>query len=427
MNIPATHTLLEIYGETKNSPARFQTLAQNFQAHFSSSQMEFFSAPGRTELIGNHTDHNGGKVIAASIDMDTIAAAFPNESRMIRIISEGYPDEIVVDLDAANSCRRLQDTTALTAGIMQAASSFGFSVGGFHAYISTDVINAAGVSSSASFEMLICCILNFFFNQNTMTCLDYAKIGQYAENRFWNKSSGLMDQLACAVGGTILMDFSDPENAVCKKLDFSFQQYGYELIIVNTGKGHADLGREYSDIPLEMKETASVLGAGHLGETSLEKLLENLPAITNDRAALRAFHFFEENRRVTEAVNAIQEGSMKPLLALMEESGHSSWEWLQNCYCPQNPKDQKISLTLALTRLFLRRIGTAAAPESTHGNKNCHGCFSCRVHGGGFAGVIMTVVPTAIAEEYIRYISAYVGKENVYPMKIRHTGAVHLN
>lgn len=418
MQIPDSAVLRQLYGETDNSRRRFMSLAQNFQSHFSSDSMEFFSAPGRTEIIGNHTDHNGGRVIAASIHMDTIAAACPNSTNSIRIVSEGYPEKIIVNLDAPAMPGTVSDTQALVTGIAEAVRAFGYTVSGFDAYVSSNVINAAGVSSSASFEMLLCTILNHFFNADRITCLECAKAGQYAENHYWAKSSGLMDQLSCAVGGVVLMDFSDQENIRYQKLPFSFRDYGYEPVLVNTGKGHADLNREYSDVPGEMKEAAAILGIDCLGEGSLEKLLENLKKISNDRSALRALHFYEENRRVSEALQAILSKNFPALLSLMEESGHSSWEWLQNCSCPGNPNEQKIPLTLALTQLYLNSL--------SHSWKRGLKAGCCRVHGGGFAGVIQTVLPIEAVPDYILYLSDYVGKDNIYPLHIRSTGAVHL-
>jgi len=412
MYLPSEKTLENVYGESQVSLKRFKSLAQHFKSYFKTDQMEYFSSPGRTEIIGNHTDHNGGKVIAASIDMDTIGAAFPNNSNIVCIISEGYEKEIIVDLSSLDEIPQNEGTLSLVAGMMKATKKFGFKVSGFNAYVSTNVISSAGVSSSASFEMLMCSIINYFFNNNTLNYIDYAQIGQYAENKYWNKASGLMDQMACAVGGTILLDFS--KNVKFEKVDFSFAQIGYDLIIINTGKGHADLSHEYSEIPLEMKLIARKLGTSQLSENDLSDILNRFSeiesSVTNDRAILRSLHFFEESHRVDEAISAIQEKNKKQLLKLIEESGNSSWKWLQNCYSEENYKEQKVSLVLALTELFLRKIDD--------------GC--CRVHGGGFAGVIMSVVPKTETSNYIQFMSRFVNVNNIYPMQIRKFGAIHL-
>ena len=410
MNIPSSERLEKVYGESTESAERLRALAENFQKKYGHDEAEFFSAPGRTEIIGNHTDHNGGKVIAGSIDLDTIGAAQPNNSSVIHITSEGYAREIVVDIANLDSVEKVSGTESLLAGMMEGAQKFGFKVGGFDAYVSTNVIAAAGVSSSASFEMLVCTIVNHFFNNGAMSCADYAKIGKYSENVYWNKASGMMDQMACAVGGPVLFDFSNGSQPEYRPLSFSFEKKGYRLVIVNTGKGHADLSEEYSGIPNEMKEAAKVLGVELLCETNLDELLAHVNEIPNDRAVLRAIHFFEENRRVDEMAAAIEADDIDAVLRLVNESGTSSWELLQNCYSLQDCKEQKITLTLALTELFLRRIKDGV----------------CRVHGGGFAGVIMCLVPLAEADDYVNYIAKYVGDSNVYPMNIRAVGAVRI-
>ena len=416
MNIPSSSVLESVYGESVKSQARFEALAKTFAEKYGHDTPEFFSAPGRTEIIGNHTDHNGGLVIAASIDMDTIGVASPNNSSMIHITSEGYAQEICVDLDHLEATPKEQGSPSLVAGMAEAIRKFGYQISGFDACLSTTVIPAAGVSSSASFQMLICSVVNYFFNGGSMSYIDYAKIGQYAENVYWNKASGLMDQLACAVGGPILMNFADQNNPTYQKSSFGFQDNGYQLVIVNTGKGHADLSQEYSSVPLEMKEIASALRVQRLCETTREKFLEfysdpkNAAKITNDRCILRAMHFWNENDRVKKASEAIQCGDTRKLLTLMKQSGDSSWEFLQNCYSLANCQEQKITLALALSQNFLDQIGDGI----------------CRVHGGGFAGVIMCIVPVAQKDNYVEFISRFVGKENVYPMNIRKTGAVHL-
>ena len=292
MQIPQTSVLKTIYGETKESSQRFESLYQGFEKSFGEKEVEFFSAPGRTEIIGNHTDHNGGKILAASIDMDTIGAACPTDTNTIEIISEGYRDKIIVNLDRLESVPKNRGTVSLVAGIAEAAKKFGYQVSGFQAYISTQVISSAGVSSSASFEMLICSMIDYFFNQEKIDVTDYARIGQYAENKYWSKASGLMDQMACAVGGSILLDFS--RGIRYEKKEFQFETFGYRMVIVNTGKSHADLSEEYSEVPLEMKKIASLLGKETLSQCSLDQLLFKLPEIEkkakNDRAVLRAIH-----------------------------------------------------------------------------------------------------------------------------------------
>lgn len=410
MNLPEKENLQKIYGETEKSSARFAHLGEKFAEIYKHDHAEYFTSPGRTEIIGNHVDHNGGKVIAGSINLDTVGAAAPNGTDVIRITSEGYRDEIVVDLSKLSKKNYQKGTPALVAGMIEGAQKNGFKAAGFDAYVSTNVIAAAGVSSSASFEMLICTMIDYFFNEGKMTYNDYAKIGQYAENVYWDKASGMMDQMACAVGGPVLFNFADRNNLEYSKLDFSFGKFGHRLVIVNTGKGHADLSQEYSEIPAEMKAAAKALGVELLHESTLEELLVHVNEIEDDRAVLRAIHFFEETRRVEDASEAIGKEDYEKFMKLMNESGNSSWELLQNCYSLQNCHEQKISLMLALTQLFLNKIQGGI----------------CRVHGGGFAGVIATILPEAEMDNYVEYISRYVGRDNVYPMDIRAVGAAHI-
>lgn len=410
MNLPEKENLQKIYGETEKSSARFAHLGEKFAEIYKHDHAEYFTSPGRTEIIGNHVDHNGGKVIAGSINLDTVGAAAPNGTDVIRITSEGYRDEIVVDLSKLSKKNYQKGTSALVAGMIEGAQKNGFKAAGFDAYVSTNVIAAAGVSSSASFEMLICTMIDYFFNEGKMTYNDYAKIGQYAENVYWDKASGMMDQMACAVGGPVLFNFADRNNLEYSKLDFLFGKFGHRLVIVNTGKGHADLSQEYSEIPAEMKAAAKVLGVELLHESTLEELLAHVNEIEDDRAVLRAIHFFEETRRVEDASEAIGKEDYEKFMKLMDESGNSSWELLQNCYSLQNCHEQKISLMLALTQLFLNKIQGGI----------------CRVHGGGFAGVIATILPEAEMDNYVEYISRYVGRDNVYPMDIRAVGAAHI-
>lgn len=402
-----------IYGEANLSLTRYTALARQLKAEFNVDGAEYFTAPGRMEIIGNHTDHNGGKVLASSIGMDTIAAACPNSSGCIIVYSQGFPQPFSVDLAHLDSVPEGEGTLSLLAGIFKGCQALGFTVKGFYACISTEVISAAGVSSSASFEMLICAIINRFFNENRMTCLDYAKIGQYAEHHYWNKQSGLMDQLACAVGGPVFLDFSVQENPGVQKIPFSLEQEGFKIILVNTGKGHGNLSREYSEIPSEMKKAADCLGVRLLADTSLEALLQAAPSIRQacgDRSLLRSIHFFEENRRAAAAREALLTNKIPAFLALISQSGNSSWKYLQNCCVPSDVSEQSVSVILALTELFLEKIGKGA----------------CRVHGGGFAGVIMCILPKEAAEAYVSYISAYAGSGNVFPVTIRSQGAIPL-
>lgn len=412
MAVPSMEALERVYGEdAPRARERLEALAARYEERFGAGEPEFFSAPGRTEIIGNHTDHNGGKILAASITMDSIGAAAPTDDGIVTIWSEGYPEAIVVDTGAIDKIPHGGGSTTLVAGMLEAAAQRGYRIGGFNAVASSEVIPSAGVSSSASFEMLVCEIVSHLYNDDAIDRADFARIGQYAENVWWDKASGLMDQMACAVGGTILLDFSD--GVKYEKVDFGFDELGCELVIVNTGKGHADLSAEYSSVPNEMHAVAAALGATNLCETSEDAVLAHVAELREtcgDRAVLRALHYFEECARVEAAEAAIEAGEKDRVLDIITASGRSSWEWLQNAVVPGMPREEPIPLALALTELYLRRIGAGA----------------CRLHGGGFAGVIMCVLPKAEAQGYVDYISGYFGRENVYPTNIRQAGAVCL-
>lgn len=402
-----------LYGEeSERARKRYAHLQEKFTEEFGEAELRYFSAPGRTEIIGNHTDHNGGQILAGSITLDTICAAAPTDDGIITIVSEGYRP-VSVDTKALSETPKEDGSKSLVAGMAEAAENFGYKVGGFRAYVTSEVIASAGVSSSASFEMLVCTVLNAFYNEGKMSIADYARMGQYAENHWWNKSSGLMDQMACAAGGVIFLDFS--EGVRYETIAFSFDDYDMDLFILNTGKGHADLTEEYSSIPHEMYAVAEKLGESRLADVSELVLLTTLGGMReklgNDRALLRALHFFEENKRVNEAREAVAAGNSDKLLQLMGESGKSSYEWLQNAYCTEDTKEQSIPLALCLTELFLKRCARG----------------TCRIHGGGFAGVIMAILPKEEREDYTAFMSQFFGKENIYRMGLRRYGAVEVS
>ena len=402
----------ELYGKgaTENK-ARYEKVLKGFEESFGDSKEVFlFSSPGRTEISGNHTDHNHGKVLAGSINLDCVGAAAKNYSSHVRIISETYNQDITIDLNDLEPSVKKAGTTDLIKGILKGFETSGYTVGGFNAYVTSNVISAAGVSSSASFEMLLCSMLNALFNESRMDNVAYAHIGKYAENKYWDKASGLLDQMACAVGGLITIDFVEPMTPVVEKIDFDFQAQNHSLIIVQTGKGHADLSEEYSSIPNEMKRVAAVFGKEFCADITEKEVIDNAEKVrkeAGDRAFLRALHFFEENKRVEKEVKALKENRFDEFLDLITESGNSSWKWLQNCYVPGS-EEQGITSALALTELFIKEKG----------------CGACRVHGGGFAGVIMAMLPNRVADEYITYIEKAMGPGSAYRMSIRPYGAV---
>lgn len=405
--------MTELYGESgaEENTERYRQVVRGFEQTYGDKDILLFSSPGRTEISGNHTDHNHGKVLAGSINLDCVGAAAKNDTETIRILSETYDQKFIISLKDLKPGPEMSGTINLTKGIIKGFLEKGYQIGGFDAYITSNVISAAGVSSSASYEMLICSMLNTFFNNGQMDVVAYAHIGKYAENRFWNKASGLLDQMACAVGGLITIDFKNPEKPVVERLDFDFSAQNYSLVIVNTGKGHADLSADYSSVPDEMKRVAGCFGKTVCAEITQDELIGSLAQVrerAGDRSVMRAFHFFEENKRVEQEVEALKAGDFTTFLGCITASGNSSWKWLQNVYTTKNVQEQGISVALALTELFIAEKQKGA----------------CRVHGGGFAGVIMAMLPNELADEYVEYIEGALGKGNAYRMSIRPYGAI---
>ena len=402
-----------LYGETavEANIERYQNLVKSFQKKFAEEDITLFSSPGRTEISGNHTDHNHGKVLAGSINLDCVGVAAKNNSSKVHIISETFNQSFIIDLNDLSPSDKKAGTIDLVKGLLQGFKESGYEVGGFNAYITSNVISAAGVSSSASFEMLLCSILNTFFNEGRMDTVAYAHIGKYSENVYWDKASGLLDQMACAVGGLITIDFMEPASPVVEKIDFDFSSQNHSLIIVNTGKGHADLRADYSSVPIEMKKVAEFFGKEVCAQITEEEVIEHLAevrAYAGDRSVLRALHFFEENKRVEAEVKALKEGRFTDFLMNITASGNSSWKWLQNCFTNSAYQEQGITVALALTELFIA--------EKQRG--------ACRVHGGGFAGVIMAMLPNDLVDEYVAYIEKALGEGNAYRMSIRPYGAI---
>ena len=402
-----------LYGEAAVDAniERYQNLVKSFQKKFAEEDVTLFSSPGRTEISGNHTDHNHGKVLAGSINLDCVGVAAKNNSSKVHIISETFNQSFIIDLNDLSPSDKKAGTIDLVKGLLQGFKESGYEVGGFNAYITSNVISAAGVSSSASFEMLLCSILNTFFNEGRMDTVAYAHIGKYSENVYWDKASGLLDQMACAVGGLITIDFLEPASPVVEKIDFDFSSQNHSLIIVNTGKGHADLSADYSCVPIEMKKVAEFFGKEVCAEITEEEVIGHLAEVreyAGDRSVLRALHFFEENKRVEAEVKALKEGRFSDFLNNITASGNSSWKWLQNCFTNSAYQEQGITVALALTELFIAGKQRGA----------------CRVHGGGFAGVIMAMLPNDLVEEYVAYIEKALGEGNAYRMSIRPYGAI---
>lgn len=411
----AKHLMRQLYGETaEENVNRYRHVVQRFHDTFGDQDMMLFSSPGRTEISGNHTDHNHGKVLAGSINLDCVAVGAINHSSKVNIISETFNQDLTIDLNDLTPSQKKAGTVDLIKGLLKGFEESGYKIGGFDAYITSNVISSAGVSSSASFEMLLCSMINRFFNEGRMDTVAYAHIGKYAENVYWDKASGLLDQMACAVGGLITIDFLNPNEPKVEKIDFDFASRNHSLIIVQTGRGHADLSADYSAVPAEMKKVAEYFGKEVCAQITEEQLIEHLKEVreyAGDRSVLRALHFFEENKRVEAEVKALKEGRFEDFLKNVTASGNSSWKWLQNCYTNTNYQEQGISIALALTELFIE--------EKKRG--------ACRIHGGGFAGVIMAMLPNDLVDEYVAFIEKALGEGSAYRMTIRPYGAICVN
>ncbi len=372
-----------------------------------------FSVPGRSEISGNHTDHNRGCVLAGAIDRDIIAVAAKNTDGVIHLTSEGYPtDEVKLEATVSPDNFKNYTSAALIAGTVNAFAERGYTVGGFDAYLTSEVLKGSGISSSAAYEVMIGNILSHLYSDGAVTAVELAKCAKYAENVFFGKPSGLMDQMACAVGGFVYIDFENDAEPIIEPIDFSLTDAGYSICIVNTGGNHADLNDDYASVPAEMKAVAKLLGRETLRgltEQDITKNLSNIRRLVGDRAVLRSFHFLRENKRVEKIKKALMSGDVASFLHFVSESGRSSFEYLQNVYTVANVKEQGLSLALALTEGCLE--GKSAV---------------CRVHGGGFAGTIQVFLKNEDVEEYIKYMSALFGEGSAEAFKIRPVGAARL-
>ncbi|MCQ2413239.1 MAG: galactokinase [Clostridia bacterium] len=403
-----------LYADVERQTARMIEAIDCFTEMYGEDRdIAVFSVPGRSEISGNHTDHNHGCVLAGAIDRDIIAVAARNEDGVIRFHSKGYPED-TVDLsriDSPNNFRKFT-SRALVAGLARGFEKEGYSIGGYDAYSTTEVLKGSGISSSAAFEVMIGNILNHFYNDGKVSAIEIAKLAQFSENEFFGKPCGLMDQMACAVGGFVYIDFADPKNPIVEPIDFSLTNAGYSLCIVNTGGNHANLNADYASVPAEMKAVAAVLGKEVLRGVTEKDLIDNagkIRAEVNDRALLRAFHFVRENNRVGVIRSALKTSDVDGFFRGITDSGNSSFKYLQNVYTTLNPKEQGLSLALCLTETLLAGKGGA-----------------CRVHGGGFAGTIQVFVKNEYADEYCKAMDSVFGEGAAMNLRIRPVGATML-
>lgn len=373
-----------------------------------------FSTSGRTELGGNHTDHNNGRVIAGSINLDTLAAVHEVMDYTVTFISEGY-SPICVDIsDLSVNPAEFGTTESLIRGVAAAFVKRGGCLGGFAANVTSNVFKGSGLSSSAAIEVLIGTIFNSLFNSDKFSTTELAIMGQEAENIYFGKPSGLMDQVACANGGIVGIDFYNTSNPIITPISIDFTDYGFDYVIVNTGGSHADLTADYASIPLEMKAVAKFFGKEVLREVDPKTFLDNVVELRhylkNDRAILRAYHFFREDACVEKMLSALSSCDFKAYLALVMESGQSSFNYLQNLFAPRNASEQGISLAYAWSNIFFEKFGLV------HGN-SYNGAF--RVQGGGFAGTIETYIPLDKTEAYITHMESLFGKDCCVKLAIR--------
>ena len=403
-----------LYSDAEGQKERFLKAHDSFAGIYGEDRdISVFSVPGRSEVSGNHTDHNRGCVLAGAIDRDIIAIASGNEDGVIRFTSEGY-GEIVCDLSMIDDPNNFENYTseALIAGICRGFAIKGYSIGGFDAYSTTEVLKGSGLSSSAAFEVMIGNILNYLYCDGEVENSEIAKIAQYAENAYFGKPCGLMDQMACAVGGFVYIDFENPENPIVDPIDFALNEKGYSLCIVNTGGNHADLNDDYASVPYEMKAVAAKLGCEVLRGITEEQIIKAIPALREelgDRAILRALHFVRENARVGVIRDALKAGDLDGFLSGILESGSSSFKYLQNVYTTINVREQGLSLALALTDGYLN-------------GKSC----AFRVHGGGFAGTIQVFIKNELIDGYCALMDSVFGEGAAMKLRIRPAGACKL-
>lgn len=399
--------------DTQSYANRYLKVIDGLEENFGKKDdVRLFSAPGRTEIGGNHTDHQHGCVLAASLNLDVVGAAALNGTDKVRIKSEGYPlDEIDLnDLEVKEE--QYGKAISLIRGILKSFSDKGYEIKGFDAYTVSNVLKGSGMSSSAAFEVLVGNMVNSMFANDEVDAVEIAKIGQYSENVYFGKPCGLMDQMASSVGAVVAIDFNDPKAPIIEKVDFDFTKSGHSLCILDSGADHADLTDEYAAITVEMKAVAGFFGKEVLRDVDpcefSERLAEVRAAVKNDRAILRAIHFFNDNMRAKDEVAALKDDDFELFCDLVKKSGYSSYMYLQNVYASSMPHMQAVSLLLALCDEILGENG------------------AYRVHGGGFAGTVQAFVPNDMLDEFKERTEAVFGKGMCHVLSIRPIGGCEL-
>ena len=407
---PIVKNLSEVYPEAQRETQiqRYRAAEVGFAEHFGElGEHRFFSAPGRTEICGNHTDHNNGKVFAASVDLDVIAVVEQTDDGFVTIKSDGFPEDKIdiSDLDVHEDEKNT--SAALIRGVLKGFRKSGHKIGGFRAFTTSTVLKGSGLSSSAAFEVLVGTILSHLYNKGQITPIKVAQIAQFAENEYFGKPSGLMDQMACSVGGFVAIDFKDNDIPVIENITCDFEKYGHALCIVDAKGDHADLTDEYASIAREMKEVAGFFDCETLRSLSFADIMLNINDLREkfgDRAVLRAIHFFHENERVEKVVHALKKGEFDNFLLSVKESGDSSFKYLQNIYPNSDIQHQCLSIALNIAESTLHRKG------------------ACRVHGGGFAGTIQAFVPFDILTQFKMNMEKVFGVGSCHILSIRNVG-----
>ena len=406
--------LMDIYVDGKlldYQKNRYIEAIRKFEEIYESGEVMIFSAPGRSEVGGNHTDHQHGTVLAASINLDSIGVVRATNDNVIRLISDEY-EEIVISLgNILMKQEEKETTTALIKGVVSGFLNRQYEVGGFSAYITSDVLIGAGLSSSAAFETLIGTILSGLYNNMSVSAVDIAIIGQYAENIYFCKPCGLMDQMACSVGNLVYIDFENPSKPIVEKIEFDMEQYGYSLCITDTKGSHADLTDEYAAVLKEMKLVAKHFGQDVLRGITTQDILKEIATLRfefGDRSVLRALHFINENERVSQEVNALKTGNFEQFLYYVKASGDSSYKYLQNVYTNSDVYCQNVSIALAASDVVLEENGVS------------------RVHGGGFAGTIQAFVKNSHVDEYKKNMDLIFGEGSCSDLRIRKYGGIQV-
>lgn len=408
-------SLLAAYPRFEAQPdfylGRMADAEKGFADTFGKEAERFFSAPGRTEIGGNHTDHQHGCVLAAAVDLDIFGAAAKNDSRIIRIFSEGYGMEQISLDDLEVKKEEINTTASLIRGVASKITQMGYTLGGLDMYTVSNVLKGSGISSSAAYEVLVGTVINALYCENKLTPVEIAQIGQYAENVYFGKPSGLMDQTASSVGNMLTIDFEDTKNPVVKQLEIDFEKAGLALCIIDSGADHADLTDEYAAIPLELKKICQLLGKEVLREIPEEEFLAAMPKIraqVGDRALLRAMHVYSDNARVPKQAAALESGDIDTFLKLVRESGHSSWMYLQNIVPCGSKEHQEMAIALAMCDKLLAGKG------------------AYRVHGGGFAGTVQAFVPVDMLEGFKAGMEAVLGEGSCHVLSIRPVGGTQI-